>query len=96
MSLSKADVEKVSLLARLKLTDAELSTMTRQLDQVLQYVQQFEELDTTGVQPMAHTADLANVFADDVLRPSLPREAALANSPKRDDQCYLVPAVLGD
>ncbi len=96
MSLSKADVEKVASLARLKLTDEELATMTRQLDQVLQYVQQLEGLDTSSVEPMAHTADLANVFADDVLRPSLPRDAALANAAKRDDECYLVPAVLGD
>ena len=96
MSLSKADVEKVSLLARLKLTDQELATMTRQLDHVIQYVQQLEELDTSDVQPMAHAADLANVLAADVLQASLPREAALANAPKRDDQCYLVPAVLGD
>ena len=96
MSLSKADVEKVSLLARLKLTDEELATMTRQLDHVIQYVQQLEELDTGDVQPMAHAADLANVFADDVLCASLPRDAALANAPKRDDECYLVPAVLGD
>ncbi|MAD80058.1 MAG: Asp-tRNA(Asn)/Glu-tRNA(Gln) amidotransferase subunit GatC [Pirellulaceae bacterium] len=96
MSLSKADVEKVSLLARLKLTDEELATMTRQMDHVLHYVQQLEELDTSDVQPMAHAADLTNVFADDVLRASLPRGAALANAPKRDDAYYLVPAVLGD
>ena len=96
MSLSTADVEKVSLLARLKLTDEELSTLTRQLDQIIQYVQQLEELDTTGIEPLAHTADLANVFAEDIARPSLPRDAALANAPKRDDECYLVPAVLGD
>ena len=96
MSLSKADVEKVSLLARLKLTDDELATMTTQLDHIIQYVQQFEELDTSDVQPMAHAADLSDVLADDVLRASLSRDAALANAPKRDDACYLVPAVLGD
>ena len=96
MSLSKADVEKVASLARLKLTDDELATMTRQLDRVIQYVQQLEELDTSNVEPMAHAADLSDVFADDVLRASLPRDAALANAPKRDDECYLVPAVLGD
>ena len=96
MSLSKADVEKVSQLARLKLTGDELATMTRQLDQVVQYFQQLQELDTSDVQPMAHAGDLVNVFADDVLRASLPRDAALANAPKRDDACYLVPAVLGD
>ena len=96
MSLTKADVEKVASLARLKLSDVELETMTRQLGQVIGYVQQLEALDTTDVEPMAHAADLSNVFADDVLRPSLPRDAALANAPKRDGEHYLVPAVLGD
>ena len=96
MSLTKADVEQVSVLARLKLTDDELETMTRQLDHVIQYVQQLEELDTTDVLPMAHAADLSNVFAEDEQRDSLPRDSALANAPKRDDACYLVPAVLGD
>lgn len=96
MSLSTADVEQVSVLARLKLTGEELETMTRQLGQVIQYVQQLEDLDTSNVSPLAHAADLANVFADDQLRASLPRDAALANAPKRDNACYLVPAVLGD
>ena len=45
---------------------------------------------------MAHALDVANVFRDDVVRPSLDREAALANAPHRDDECYLVPAVLGE
>jgi aspartyl-tRNA(Asn)/glutamyl-tRNA(Gln) amidotransferase subunit C len=45
---------------------------------------------------MAHAAELSNVFAPDQSRPSLDREDALRNAPKRDDQCYRVPAVLGD
>jgi aspartyl-tRNA(Asn)/glutamyl-tRNA(Gln) amidotransferase subunit C len=45
---------------------------------------------------MAHAMELHNVFRDDVLQPSLPREAALANAPKRDAECYRVPAVLGE
>ena len=45
---------------------------------------------------MAHALDVANVFRDDQARPSLDRESALANAPRRDDECYLVPAVLGE
>ncbi|MFB3103847.1 MAG: Asp-tRNA(Asn)/Glu-tRNA(Gln) amidotransferase subunit GatC, partial [Pseudomonadales bacterium] len=54
MSLTRADVEKVSLLARLQLTDEELTTMTTQLGQIVQYVEQLSQLDTDNVQPMAH------------------------------------------
>lgn len=96
MSLSRDDVEKVAALARLRLTDAELETMTSQLGQVLGYIQQLDELDTTDVEPLAHPLDLFNVLADDELGESLPREKALAAAPKADDECFLVPAVLGD
>jgi aspartyl-tRNA(Asn)/glutamyl-tRNA(Gln) amidotransferase subunit C len=96
MSLSRDDVEKVSLLGRLKLSEAELETMTAQLTRIVGYVEQLSELDTTNVEPMAHAIEAHNIFADDVIRPSLPREAALANAPKRDDECYRVPAVLGE
>jgi aspartyl-tRNA(Asn)/glutamyl-tRNA(Gln) amidotransferase subunit C len=96
VSLTRTDVEKVSLLARLQLSSAEVDAMTFQLGQIVDYVQQLGELATDDVQPMAHALDLYNVFADDIVRPSLPREQALANAPKRDDECYRVPAVLGD
>jgi aspartyl-tRNA(Asn)/glutamyl-tRNA(Gln) amidotransferase subunit C len=96
MSLSRADVEKVSLLGRLLLSEAELETMTAQLGRVVGYVEQLNAVNTEGVLPMAHAVDIHNVFRDDVLGASLPREAALANAPKRDSECYRVPAVLGE
>ncbi len=96
MALTRDEVEKVSLLARLKLTDAELDRMTAQLGQVVDYVHQLAELDTEEVEPMAHAVELTNVFRTDEVRPSLPRTEALANAPKRDEECYLVPAVLGE
>jgi aspartyl-tRNA(Asn)/glutamyl-tRNA(Gln) amidotransferase subunit C len=96
MSLSRADVEKVSLLARLQLSDPELTTMTSQLAAIVDYVEQLKELNTADIEPMAHAVELRNVFSTDTLRPSLPREAALANAPKKDGECYRVPAVLGE
>lgn len=96
MSLSRKDVEKVSLLARLRLSETELETMTPQLIKIVGFVEQLNELDTADVQPMAHALDIHNVFAADQVQLSLERDAALANAPKRDDECYRVPAVLGD
>ena len=96
MSLSSSDVEKVSLLARLQLSDGELDTMTRQLAKIVGYVEQLDQLDTTNVEPMAHAVEIANVFADDSVQPSLRLDDALANAPKKDEECYRVPAVLGD
>ena len=96
MSLSREEVEKVSLLGRLRLSEAELSTMTSQLGRIMGYVEQLSELQTDNVEPMAHAFDLNNVFADDVQGEHLPRPAALSNAPKRDEECYRVPAVLGE
>ena len=96
MGLTRDEVAKVSLLARLRFSDEEFDTLTTQLGQVVDYVRQLEEVDTQSVQPMAHVEDIHNVFVDDVPQPSLDREDALANAPKRDDECYRVPAVLGD
>jgi aspartyl-tRNA(Asn)/glutamyl-tRNA(Gln) amidotransferase subunit C len=96
MSLSRDDVEKVSLLARLRLSDDELDTMTDQLGKIVDYIDQLSEIDTADVVPMAHAVELTNVFVEDEPRKSLDRDAALANAPKHDDECYRVPAVLGD
>ncbi|WP_425398872.1 Asp-tRNA(Asn)/Glu-tRNA(Gln) amidotransferase subunit GatC [Aeoliella sp.] len=96
MSLTADDVEKVALLARLMLSPDELESMTAEMQQIVGYVDQLAEVDTTGVEPMAHAVELRNVTKDDNVAPSLPRAEALANAPKHNDEGYLVPAVLGD
>jgi aspartyl-tRNA(Asn)/glutamyl-tRNA(Gln) amidotransferase subunit C len=94
MPLSTEDVAKVALLARLRLSPAELETFTGQLSAIVDYVAQLQELDTTGVEPLAHGIEVRNVFREDVRGPALPREQALANAPKRNSEGFLVPAVL--
>ena len=96
MAISREEVEKVSLLGRLILSDDELDKMTAQLGQILQYMDLLAEVDTDGVEPMAHALDVSDVFRSDRARPSLDRRQALANAPHCDDECYRVPAVLGD
>jgi aspartyl-tRNA(Asn)/glutamyl-tRNA(Gln) amidotransferase subunit C len=96
MSLSREQVEKVSLLARLRLSADELERMTTQLQQIVGYIEQLGDLNTDAVEPFSHPIEVRNVFRPDEVRPSLDREKMLANAPHADDEFYLVPAVLGD
>jgi aspartyl-tRNA(Asn)/glutamyl-tRNA(Gln) amidotransferase subunit C len=96
MGISREEVEKVSLLSRLLLSEDELETMTTQMGQILGYMDLLDEVDTEHVEPMAHAVEVSDVFRVDEARPSLARDQALANAPQRDDECYRVPAVLGD
>jgi len=96
MAISRDEVKKVSLLARLLLSEEELEKMTVQLGQILQYIELLGEVDTAQVEPMAHAVEMSDVFREDRVRPGLPRDQALANAPHCDDECYLVPAVLGE
>jgi aspartyl-tRNA(Asn)/glutamyl-tRNA(Gln) amidotransferase subunit C len=94
MSLTASEVRWVAHLARLELTDAELATMTPQLAAIVAYVDQLQQVNTDGVEPMAHALPVQNVFRADEPRPSLPVNEALANAPKRSGEFYSVPAVL--
>jgi aspartyl-tRNA(Asn)/glutamyl-tRNA(Gln) amidotransferase subunit C len=94
MSLTKDEVAKVALLARLRLEPAELDTFTTQLRSILDFVDHLQELDTSNVEPLAHGVEVRNVFRDDKLGPALPLEAALSNAPRRNSENFLVPVVL--
>jgi aspartyl-tRNA(Asn)/glutamyl-tRNA(Gln) amidotransferase subunit C len=94
MSLTAEQVRWVAHLGRLELGDADLETMTRQLSAIVDYVNQLQQVNTDGVEPLAHAVELQNVFRDDEPAPSLPADAALANAPQRRGDFYAVPAVL--
>lgn len=91
-----AEVRKVASLARLTLNEQELTACGEQLTVILDYVSLLNEVDTTDVTPMSHPIQAENVFREDELLASLPREAALANAPKTDGQFFLVPKILED
>jgi aspartyl-tRNA(Asn)/glutamyl-tRNA(Gln) amidotransferase subunit C len=89
-------VRKVAKLARLALTDAEVEEFTGQLGAILGYVEKMNELDTTGVEPLAHCLPISNVFRADEVRESLGTEKTLANAPDRDGSFFKVPKILED
>jgi aspartyl-tRNA(Asn)/glutamyl-tRNA(Gln) amidotransferase subunit C len=94
MSLTVQEVQWVAHLARLQLTETELEILTRQLSAIVAYVDQLKQVNTEGVEPMAHALAIHNVFRDDEAAPSLPVADALANAPQRYGDFYRVPAVL--
>jgi aspartyl-tRNA(Asn)/glutamyl-tRNA(Gln) amidotransferase subunit C len=94
MSLTAEKVRWVANLARLELTAPELDAMISQLNRIVEYVSQLQQLNTDGVEPLAHALEIANVFRDDEPSPSLPVDDALANAPRRSGDFYAVPAVL--
>jgi len=94
MALSVDQVRWVAHLARLELSEVELETMTRHLSAIVDYVTQLQQVNTEGVEPLAHPLPLQNVFRADEPAPSLTVDAALANAPDRRGDFYGVPAVL--
>ena len=93
MAITREDVLHVARLARLELSDDEVERMREQLSAILEAVGKVAELDLEGVEPTAHPLDLVNALAEDVPRPSLSRDEALANAPDPEDGFFGVPAV---
>lgn len=94
MKLTREDVRRVAVLARLSLTPDEEERLTEQLDKILQYVEKLERLDTTGVEPLAHAVDIVNAFRDDRVTRSPDPEALLANAPARENTFFKVPKII--
>ena len=96
VTLSRSDVEHVAHLARLGLTDDELTQLEGQLNHILDQYAILAELATDDIAPTAQTIELENILREDVVRPSLPLEAVLANAPARQGDFIVVPAILDE
>ena len=94
-ALSRTDVEHVAHLARLGLTE-ELTRLEAELNHILDQYAILAELPTDDIPPTAQTIELENILRDDVVKPSLPIEAVLANAPARDGDFIVVPAILDE
>jgi aspartyl-tRNA(Asn)/glutamyl-tRNA(Gln) amidotransferase subunit C len=94
--LTRDDVAKVALLARLELSDAELDTYTEQLGAVLDHADDVAALDLGDVPPTAHPLPLVNVLRPDVVGPCADRDEVLSQAPSVEDRRFRVPAILGE
>jgi aspartyl-tRNA(Asn)/glutamyl-tRNA(Gln) amidotransferase subunit C len=93
--LTRSDVEHVAHLARLGLTDDELSLLEGQLNHILDQYTILARLDTEQIPPTAQTIELENILRDDIVRESLPVDAIVGNAPEREGDFIVVPPILG-
>ncbi len=94
MALTRDDVLHIARLARIALSDDEVERFRAQLSGILDHFAALAAVDTEAVEPTAHPLPLANVMREDVIEPSLPRDAVLANAPLTEDGYIRVRAVL--
>jgi len=94
-NLTRADVEHVAHLARLRLTEEELARLEGQLNHILDQYAVLTKLDTEHIPPTAQTIELLNILREDIVQPSLAVDDALSNAPERSVDHFVVPAILG-
>ena len=94
MKITAEEVERVALLARLKLTPSEQSQLTLQLDAILEYMDKLNHLDTLEVEPFTHARNTAFALRADAVTNRPDPEALLANAPDRDGTFFKVPKIL--
>lgn len=94
MKVDSEMLQKIAHLARLEVDPAEEASLLDSLNGVLTWMEQLNEIDTTGVEPLTHISDGLNVLRDDVVANQLPREQALLNAPQHDDAFFQVPKVM--
>lgn len=94
MPVSVEEVERIAKLALLKLSSQEKEKFTKQLNLILEYMQQLNRIDTSNVEPMSHPLGLTNVFREDEVQPSLPVDEALKNAPDKSGNYFRVPKVI--
>jgi aspartyl-tRNA(Asn)/glutamyl-tRNA(Gln) amidotransferase subunit C len=94
--ITVSEVKHVAHLARLAITEKEAEDFTKQLDAIISFADQLNELDTDNVEPTSHVLDMKNVMREDVPQKGLPREEVLKNVPDHQDGQIKVPSILGE
>jgi aspartyl-tRNA(Asn)/glutamyl-tRNA(Gln) amidotransferase subunit C len=94
MKLTRDEVQRVAVLARLRLTPKEETQLTEQLDHILAYMEKLAELDTSNMEPFSHAVDAVNVLREDQVTNRSNADALLANAPDRDNSFFKVPKII--
>jgi aspartyl-tRNA(Asn)/glutamyl-tRNA(Gln) amidotransferase subunit C len=94
MELTRKDVERVALLARLRLLPEEVERLTVELQSILQYMDKLGELDTSEIEPFTHGIDMPNAFREDVVTNIPDPDAILANAPAKAKTFFQVPKII--
>ena len=91
--ITKDEVKHVAKLARLELTEEETEKYSEQLGNILTYVEQMNEVDTTGIEPMPHAIPVTNVMREDEVKYEQTKEELMKNAPYEEDGFFRVPKI---
>ena len=91
--ITNKDIEYVASLAKLKVSESEMETLTSQMDGIVEFANKISELDTENVEPTNHILTVQNVMREDVVVPSYDRNEIIKNAPKKEAGCIIVPSV---
>ncbi|MGE5431074.1 MAG: Asp-tRNA(Asn)/Glu-tRNA(Gln) amidotransferase subunit GatC [Syntrophomonadaceae bacterium] len=94
MSVTRKDVEYIAALAKLKFSETELESFTGELNQILEYMEKLNELDTSNVEPLSYPIEVSDVLREDRRMPSVTTEEALKNAPDSNGEFFKVPKVI--
>ncbi len=92
--ISDQDVRYIAALARINLSDDEIAPLAKDLENILGYIGQLEELDVAAVKPTSHVLPLQNVYRSDVLKPSLSQDEALSIAVAKHNGAFKVPQII--
>ena len=91
--ITNKDIEYVAGLAKLKISESEMETLTHQMDGIVEFANKISELDTENVEPTNHILRVQNVMREDIVVPSYDRNEIIKNAPKKEAGCIIVPSV---
>jgi aspartyl-tRNA(Asn)/glutamyl-tRNA(Gln) amidotransferase subunit C len=94
MKIDEGTVNKIAHLARLELSQEESTRMVQDLSKILDWMEQLNEVDTTGIEPLTHINQEVNIFREDVADNQLSRERGLRNAPLKNEAYFMVPKVI--
>jgi aspartyl-tRNA(Asn)/glutamyl-tRNA(Gln) amidotransferase subunit C len=94
MQIDKDTLRKIAHLARLELDESQEDKMIEDLNEIISWVEQLNEVDTENVEPITNMSQEVNAFREDEVKPHLSREKALRNAPKHDGTFFQVPKFL--
>jgi aspartyl-tRNA(Asn)/glutamyl-tRNA(Gln) amidotransferase subunit C len=94
MGISRDTVKYVANLAHIKLSAKEEERLSKQLKQIINFVDKLKEVDISSVEPTSHILSISNVFREDRISESLALEDVLNNAPQTKDGFFVVPKVI--
>ncbi|WP_369601729.1 Asp-tRNA(Asn)/Glu-tRNA(Gln) amidotransferase subunit GatC [Hahella sp. SMD15-11] len=94
MAIDKTDLDKIAYLARLSIDPAQADRVLQDMDRILDFVDQMQQVDTTGIEPLAHPIEARQRLREDRVTESNQREALLKNAPATENGLFLVPKVI--